>query len=209
MNNKPTAKNEGVITYTIEYPEEVKMKDYASFLPTKMITTFKRHNYKISIKGELSLYDLQYISRANGDSSTTLFRVFDKRIFHNHEDGEHLFLFEKNAPAKVEFIKKETKEIAGYICNKAIVHFENADISCIHVFYTEQIDFKRPKENSPFDDIPGALLQFCIPYKGLNLTFSAKAVELKEVNDKTFETPDNYQETGRGEIAELVSSLIQ
>ncbi len=209
LQQQPATKNQGTISYAIAYPEDVQNKGYASFLPNKMVTTFKNNNYKVSIKGELSLYSLDYISRADGDSTTTLFRVFDKRMFHHHEIGEHLFLFEKHGDTTVEFIKSQSKEIAGIQCQKAVVHFKDSDIPHITVYYSEDIKFNRPKENSPFDDIPGALLEFRLPYKGLDLTFTAKKVELKKINDKAFMTPENYTPSDRGEIAELVSALIQ
>ncbi|MBR8535199.1 hypothetical protein KDU71_06485 [Carboxylicivirga sediminis] len=207
--NQQAPKNQGVINYKIAYPDEIQKKGYASFLPTKMETTFKNKNYKVSIKGELSLYSLEYISRANGDSATTLFRVFDKRMFHNHKTGEHLFLFEKHGESRVEFINDTHKQIAGLIANKALVYLNGSNTPNIEVYYSEEVKFNRPKENSPFDDIPGVLLEFSLPYKDLNLTFTAQNIELKKINDKEFATPNNYTQSDSGEIAELVSSLIQ
>ncbi len=209
FQNKPANKNEGIITYKIDYPEEILAKGYASFLPSKMITTFKDKKYKVTIKGDLSLYELEYISVANGDTASTLFRVFDKRMFHKHEKNEHLFLFEKSCDTKVEFVPTESKEIAGFVCKKAIVHFADKDLPSIDVYYNEDIAFNRPKENSPFDDIPGALLQFRLPFKDINFTFTAENVELRKINDKSFSVPNNYIQSERGEIDELVGSLIQ
>lgn len=209
INNKPVNKDEGIITYKIEYPENIQEKGYASFLPSKMVTTFKDKNYKVTIKGDLSLYQLEYISRGSEENSTTLFRVFDKRMYHDHEKGEYLFLFEKSCDTKVEFIETETKEIAGFVCKKAVVHFADKDLPSIDVYYSEDIKFSRPKENSPYDNIPGALLQFRVPFKDLNFTFTAQSVELKKINDKAFLVPENYTRTERGEIDELVGSLIQ
>jgi len=207
--NRPTEMDEGVIHYKIEYPQEVQEKGFADFLPSKMITTFKDKNYKVTIKGDLSLYNLEYISKANGDSATTLFRIFDKRMFHPHDKGEHLFLFQKVDETKVEYITEEIRDIAGFQCKKAIVHFQDSDLPSITVFYTEEIKFNRPKENSPFDDIPGALMEFQIIFKDLTLKCTAHKVDIKHVNDKAFDIPNNYTQTERGEIDELVATLIQ
>ena len=202
-------KDEGVISYKIVYPEEVRERGFAAFLPTKMISTFKGRNYKISIKGDLSLYQLDYISKSNGDSTTTLFRIFDKRMYHQHGKDEYLFLFERVDETRLEFIEGETKVIAGIECKKAIVHFSNPDLRNITVYYTEDIKIIRPKENSPFDNIPGALMEFDINFKGLELKCVAEEVKIKKVNPKSFIVPENYTPSEQGEIDELVTSLIQ
>ncbi|WP_430812700.1 MULTISPECIES: hypothetical protein [unclassified Carboxylicivirga] len=204
-----TGNNEGTITYKIIYPEIVKGKAYASFLPTKMISAFKNHNYKVTIKGDLSLYDLEYICKANGDSSATLFRVFDKRLFRLHKADEPLFLFGKLDETDVEFTDSEPKVISGYMCKKAIIHLASPETTKLTVYYTEDIDFHRPPENTPFDKIPGAMLEFQVPFKGWNLTFSAQNVEHQRLEKKIFDVPDNYKASEKGEIAELVSALIQ
>ncbi|TRX71307.1 hypothetical protein [Carboxylicivirga sp. M1479] len=209
VNIQPTEMDEGVITYKIIYPNELEDKSYSSLLPSKMVSTFKGKNYKLSIKGELSLYNLEYISKADGDSSATLFRIFDQRLFHKHEQDEHLFLFERLEKTNVDFISNETKEIAGILCNKAIVHFTNSELKNITVYYTEEIKINRPKENSPFDDIPGALMEFQVSFQDLELQFSAQDVDIKKVKNSSFDIPKNYKHSERGEIDEIVASLIQ
>ncbi|MCU4155597.1 hypothetical protein J1N10_06385 [Carboxylicivirga sp. A043] len=206
---EPSRKDEGVITYKVLYPEEVQKRGFAAFLPTKMISTFKGKDYKVSIKGDLSLYQLDYISKFNGDSTTTLFRIFDKRMYHDHDKGEYLFLFERVDETRLEFIEGQTKTIAGIECKKAIVHFSNPDLRNIIVYYTESINICRPKENSPFDDIPGALMEFELNFRGLELRCIAEDVQIKKINSKSFIVPDNYTQSNHGEIDELVSSLIQ
>ncbi|WP_430817164.1 hypothetical protein [Carboxylicivirga sp. RSCT41] len=201
--------DEGVITYKIVYPEEVTQRGFAAFLPTKMISTFKGKDYKISIKGDLSLYQLDYISRSNGDSTSTLFRIFDKRMYHQHEEDEYLFLFERVDETRLEFIEDQTKVIAGIECKKAIVHFSNPDLRNITVYYTEEIAIVRPKENSPFDNIPGALMEFDLNFKGLELKCIAEEVDMKKINSKSFIIPENYTPSEQGEIDELVTSLLQ
>ena len=184
-------------------------KGYATFLPTKMESTFKGKSYKASIKGDLSLYNLEYISKADGDSSMTLFRVFDKRMFHQHNKGENLFLFERFDDPQVEFIDAPNKQIAGVNCKKAMIHFVSSDLPSIPVYYTEETEFKHPKENTPFNDIPGVLMEFQMPFKNLTLTFVAQKVDIKQIKDDVFAVPDNYMSSESDEIDELVSALIQ
>lgn len=203
-------KDQGIITYKLGYSEEVQSKSLASFLPSTMITSFREGDYKLTIKGDLSLYTLDYISRMNGDSSATLLRIFDKHMFHKHDKDEFLFLFQDTKENKPEFLNDEVKVIAGIACKKAIVHFTKPEeTENITVYYTEEIDFKRPKENSPFDDIPGVLMEFSLCYKGLDIKFEAQKVDFNKVNDDIFLIPDNYTPCKWGEIGELVSALIQ
>ena len=208
-NKQTAATNQGVITYKINYSEEVQAKSFASFLPTTMVTTYKKDNYKLTIKGSLSLYNLEYISRADGDSSTTLFRIFDKRMFHKHNKGEFLFLFQNFEESKLEFFDNEIKNIAGIECKKVVIHYNNPELKSITVYYSEEIGFKRPNENSPFDDIPGTLMEFSLQYKGLDLKFEAQNIDMKKVDDKVFLVPENYTPSDHEEINELVGALIQ
>ncbi len=208
-NANTTDTSQGIITYKLDYSEEVQAKSFASFLPTTMITTYKKGDYKLSIQGNLSLYNLEYISCADGDSTATLFRIFDKHMFHKHGKEEFLFLFQNTEDSKLEFRNKESKVIAGLECKKAIVHFNNPDLEDITVYYSTDIDFKRPEENSPFDDIPGMLMAFSLSFKGLTINFEAQKIEYKKINDKVFLIPDKYSPSAHDEISELVSALIK
>ncbi len=208
-NPKPTDSKQGVITYNIIYPEDIQSKSYATFLPSKMIAKFKGDAYKLTIKADLSLYKLEYISMANCDSAATLLKIFDKCLFENHQKGDRVLLFEQLSEAKVKLNKTETKEVAGYQCKKATIDFFDPDLEDLSAYYTTDIQLKKNKSNGPFDQIPGVLLAFEVPFKGLKLSFEAQEIDIKALNDKDFVIPKNYEQSNSGEIDELISALIQ
>nr|WP_321451799.1 hypothetical protein [uncultured Carboxylicivirga sp.] len=205
---KVKSSDQGVITYTISYPKEMMNNSLSTFLPGEMVSTFKNDDYKLHIKGDLNIYNLEYISRANGDSCFTLMKILDKKLFYPQKSGEKLFLF-TNDDVHIKLIKDSTKEIAGYNCSMGIAQFANKKIPEIHFYYTEDINFKTPNANTPFKDVPGPLLEFNLFYQGMDLAFKAKSVKLKKVNDDEFIIPQNYRETNANEIKEIVSSLMQ
>lgn len=205
---KPADMNQGVITYSVSYPKNIKSQKFAEFLPNKMTTTFKGEKYKHTIKGDLSLYKLEFISNSKKDSSSTLFRIFDKRMFYNHSNTNHLF-FNKAENTKIEYFNSETKIIAGATCYKAIVHFNNPEAKSITVYYTEEINSSMPNKNTPFADIPGTLMEFSMLFQGMELSLVAQKIDIKKIDNKAFEIPNNYSHSKPCEIDELISTLLE
>lgn len=201
--------NQGVITYNITYPEEIANKGFATFLPGNMTTIYKGDHFKFNLSGEFNIYNLEYISRSNGDTCFTLFKIFDKKLYYPQSKGEELFLFAKHNNPSISFFNDSTKVIAGMNCKKAIATFKDKEIPQMELYYTEDIDFNLPNASTPFKDIPGTLLEFTIYYQGLNLSLKAESVKLKEIKEEEFVVPNNYRETDANEINEIVSSLLE
>ncbi len=208
-NTDKNKNNQGVITYNITYPEDIANKGFATFLPGKMTTIYKGDHYKFNISGEFNIYNLEYISRSNGDTCFTLFKIFDKRLFYPQNEDEDLFLFEKHNNPDITFFSDSNKVIAGMNCKKAVAVFDDKDIPKMEMYYTEDIDFNLPNANTPFKEIPGTLLEFTIFYQGLNLSLRAESVKLKEIKEDEFTVPGNYRQTDANEINDIVASLLE
>jgi len=200
--------HEGVITYSISYPDQIKAHGLSTFLPGKMTALFKENDYKLHIKGELNLYNLEYISKSKGDTCFTLLRVWDKKIYYPQKKGEELFLFDTNGQPKITFHKDSTKLIAGYNCKMGTAVFPNRTLPAMKFYYTEDINFNDPNANTPFKDVPGPMLEFNINFQGMAISFAAKSVKLKQIKDDEFTIPESYREANSNEINEIVSSLL-
>lgn len=201
--------NQGVITYAINYPEEITNQSFASFLPEKMISIFKDNHYKVNLSGEFNFYNLEYISRSQGDTCYTLFKIFDRKLFYPQSEEGTLFLFQDNDQPHIEFFGDSLKTIAGINCSKAIASFNNGNVSKVELYYTEELGFGHTNANTPFNEVPGTLMQFSIMFQGLKLSMVAESVNYKKIDSDEFLVPKNYKRTTRNEIKDIVSSLIQ
>ncbi|MBS2097324.1 hypothetical protein [Carboxylicivirga linearis] len=200
--------HDGVITYSISYPDQIKAHALSTFLPGEMTAIFKENDYKLHIKGELNLYNLEYISKSKGDTCFTLLRVWDKKLYYPQKEGEELFLFNANGQPKITFQKDSTKLIAGYNCKMGTAVFPDRRLPAMKFYYTEDINFKAPNANTPFKDVPGPMLEFNINFQGMDISFAAKTVKIKQIKDDEFKIPESYREADSNEINEIVSSLL-
>jgi GLPGLI family protein len=86
----------------------------------------------------------------------------------------------------------ETKDILGYMCNKAIIKSDEG--TQIIVYYTKELGTGATYFDDPqFKDITGLMLEFEIPNEGMSMKFTAITVESKNVADTEFEIPEGYQ----------------
>ena len=92
---------EGSITYKITQTPIQK----SSVLPNEMIIYFDGKNVRSKITGALNIYSLEHIKKQKDDSTYTLLRVLDKRIYFSTPKKCGLFLFDAVKESDVVLIK--------------------------------------------------------------------------------------------------------
>lgn len=208
QNGSVSKGSEGVITYAITYPEHIAQKSFSTFLPEKMTFTYKDVNYKLSLAGDLNMYNLEYISLDNGDTCFTLLKLFDKKLYYPLKQDETLFLFQEYNHPIITYQPDSVKVIAGITCQKAVASFKDEEIPQVTIYYTEEIAFEQPNVKTPFEEIPGTMLEFNMFFQGLELTMQAESINLKTIKDADFRVPKTYTQTDADEIKDIVSSLV-
>ena len=108
-----SAPTQGSITYSISYPDDISQNGFSSFFPNNMQVLYKDQMYKLLLKGDFSIYNLEFISRANGDTCYTLFKIFDKKIYQTMGQKESLFLYSEVGKPKIQFDRFSSKTISG------------------------------------------------------------------------------------------------
>jgi len=204
-----SSKTEGIVTYAIEYPHQAEQKGFTAFLPKEMITYYKDDHFKLKFKGEFNIYNLEFISRSQGDTCFTLFKIFDKKLFYSMGQNEELFLFNDLGASDLVIFNDSTKTIAGINCTKAMLQFEDAYAPDIEVYFSEEIKISRPNRHSPFSQVPGLMLEFSMEYQDMHLQFKAQNVSFKKIDNHEFHLPDSYKKTKQDEIKDLVLTLLQ
>jgi len=190
---------EGVITYKITYPDSKFTESQLAMFP-KLMT--------ISVKGNKAMTE---ISTGMGNQKEIIDYVEKTKVglidmmgqkFAVKQTSEQI---EKEnaggATPKVE-LSSETKVIAGYTCNKAIVTVDDkGTISTYEVFYTEEFGNKAANFDNPlYKDIDGVLMEFTMKTQQFTMKFSVSNIEKKVISSKLFEIPPDYKLTTQEEL---------
>lgn len=200
---------EGKLEYKITYPKELQDQGMTALLPDEMITYFKDDNILLTIKGGFGLYNLKYLSRASGDTCYTLFKLFDNKLYAKLGEDQPLFVFKELGKPKITLIKDSVKEIAGFICKKAVISFPGNRFKSVDVYYTDEIGRKKPNINTPFENIPGVLMEFNFFYKNLSFNLKANKFTSLSLPVSYFNVPNGYKETSENEIEGFIATLLQ
>ena len=202
------AKDEGFISEgAIIYDAEVVDTDnpMASLAPSKMTIKFKNKKSAAEMSAGMGLLSTSFISNPDTKTFTQLIKLMNKK-FSVVQDAEEVK--KENELYNLEIIPtKITKKIAGYNCNKVIIHYKGGDPSDYEVYYTKGLDIKNPNFANPYYGIDGVLMEYKIKKFGLEMKFTAKSVVKQEIEDAEFELPKDYKKITEAEMTELFIDL--
>ena len=86
------------------------------------------------------------ISNIEKNQTTTLLKFLDNRYSYLAKNNEDACCYEMMEKLQIDFLE-ETKEIANYTCNKAIVTYPSSGIS-FPIYYTKDINVKNPNQSN-------------------------------------------------------------
>lgn len=206
--DKEPVVSEGIVNYEISYAPDIKNRSFSFLLPDEMRYYFRPGQERISFKGNMGLYMLDFISNHNNDSSVALLKILKNKMYVPSSESQNLFIFDNLKQGEVVFHEDTTRTILGYDANKASIEFNSNDKSEIVIWYTQQITNESANKNTPFSKIPGVMLEFAIYYN--NILFNLKSVEVQKANhaDSVFEIPNDYRQTSIREIEQMVLAII-
>lgn len=117
--------------------------------------------------------------------------------------GEDVQKEAEKAPA-VELVHTgETKEIAGYECEKVLANTKDDGKTYATAWVAKDMDVPENINfsNPVYAGLDGMLLEFQMDTgNGMMLTFTAIEVDNKKIKDKEFEVPEGFKETTREEL---------
>ena len=205
---KPPAESaEGQIKFKISYAQE-KVGGYStSFLPKEMIMEYSNNMVKSTIAGGLGFFVLVNVSNLKSYQHTTWLKFIDKKYIYEGDKRESPCCFGMLADMQLEFTNK-TKEITGLICKHAIASFRNNEIEPFDIWYTDELGIVNPNSNSPFNDIPGVLLEFNTLMGNANMHMVATSRSIQKIPPKQFMAPNNYRPVTKEEIDRILEALM-
>ena len=107
---------------------------------------------------------------------------------------------------KIE-ITKETKDVAGYKCKKAIVTFVDETKQGFDLYYTNELKIKNSNWWTPFKEIDGVILEYQVSRYNIDMKLVAKEVEFTTIESAIFDVPKDYKMVTRKEIDEVFQNL--
>lgn len=201
--------DEGIVSYSISYTSDIMEKSYSFLLPEEMKYYFRPGQERISFKGDLGIYNLDFISNHTNDSSSTLLKIVNKKMFVPASESRKLFIFQSLKNGSLSFDNDTTRTILGYEAKKATIHLNNRINTEIIVWYTPQIANATTNKNTPFSKIPGVMLEFAIYYNDVLFTLKSSSIEKSNLSDSVFAVPDDYRHTTIEEIERTIAEIIR
>jgi len=195
----------GIIIYNITYDEAKMDPQMVAMMPKtmKMMINDGKVRTEVSMGGmgkNVSIFD------SETKSGVTLMDMMGQKyaIELNAEDIEKQL--DDGPKVKVEKLS-DTKEIAGYTCNKAVVKVLKANGETeyeVEVCYTNELGSGGLNMDDPmFKDIDGVMMEYSIKEENMNMKFSAISVDQKKVSDSEFEIPEGYKKVSQEELQQM------
>lgn len=189
----------GKITYKITYPESNLDAAQLSALPQYMILTLSGNKSK----AEMNMGQMEQVLLIDSEtkSTTILIEINGQKLAINPKKGT-------DRPLGKEPIVEpdgETKEIAGYVCKKANIHFgdEKSKAAPSVVYYSEELGNNQIFYDNEYRNLKGIPLEFKYKMQGMSMLLTASKIEPGKVKDKEFNIPSDYKETSPQDLMKM------
>ncbi|MBN2743866.1 MAG: hypothetical protein JXR39_08225 [Marinilabiliaceae bacterium] len=199
---------QGVVEYSIDYPENFKSRSVSHILPDKLQVYFADDRMKLVIKGDMNLFSLDFLSLAGGDSCFTVFRLLNRRMLYPLKTDERWFLFGQGAPYQTLIYRDSIASIAGFKCYKVAVSRSDNPKVRYDAWFTDQLVLNSKMMRSPFEGIDGVPMAFIINYNRHEFRFRATSFSC-DVQTEPIALPTQYELVSRQEVRDMVDMIIK
>lgn len=175
----------------------------AKLAPDKMTVKFKNNISFAQVIAGMGLFETDFINDEPDKKIVQMVRLFNKKYAYIADTGAINKELGKDSHFEIT-PTGETKKIAGYKCNEALVKSKDSSVPSFTVYYTTDIQLENPNWSTPFKDINGVLMGYRIKRYGMYLQFTADKVEPIENDDKTFKVPSDYKLITKVQLDQLI-----
>jgi GLPGLI family protein len=197
----------GVITYKITYAGEDINEQMKAFLPGMLVTKMRGDMSKTVMSMGMG----QTIKIKNGEEKSviSLFDMMGQKVGLKSTWEDIQEELAKEPEAEIKYVN-EQKEIAGYMCKKAIITLrdESGGKERLIAYYTKELG-ENPNhwDTRQFQDIEGILLEFQMASPQFTMTFTATSVDKGGVSKKEFDIPEDFEMKSREEIESMFGGI--
>lgn len=202
--------DEGVIEYSILWPKSVMDAGLSFILPKKATMWFNQENQRYVVNGAMELFSLQLINSSKGDTLYTIFEGINQKIYTQNLLTQEVDWMRMKDNWKTVIVNDSVKLIQNLECKKALLFEPNSIGPTAVVWFTERINTKQLYSNTPFETIPGVIMEISGKYKADNFALKAISIEEKEAPANWFVTPPNgYNLVNKEEIEERLKNIFR
>ncbi len=177
--------DEGVIEYSLSFPEYDPNGIMSGMLPERTLLTFRDNRQVAELSAGMGLFRTAMVT---DDASRTLdyrMSMMGKRITANMRSRDlDVFVADSGMPTII--YTNDMDSIAGYPCRRAVAIFDRIDHPEIELWYTDRIALKDPNWYGPFAEVPGVLLRYEVVQYGMRMRLTAISVKPGNVDETKF-----------------------
>lgn len=191
----------GVITYNVTYPNSNMDESQLAAMP-KIMKVMLNGN---KTRAEVTSGGINQILLTDSDAKTT----FILADLHGSKMAIKANTASKVNKEPIVEPTNETKEIAGYVCKKANIHYgdERTKANPIVVYYTNEIGNNKLFYDNEYRNLDGIPLEFNYKYQGMNMLLTAVKIEKSKVSNREFEVPSDYKVTTPEEVRKMYGGM--
>lgn len=202
--------SEGTIEYQITFPEMSDESITATLLPETMIYAFKEDQFASYFEAAGGVFKNKIIADKKTKKLQHQLKVFRKRIKVLMDETDVLQML-ANYPKMTVVKTEDTDSIAGFICEKALVIFEDIETPEIEIYYTKDIKMNNPNWCTQYHEIEGVLMAYEIEEFGIRMRLEAVDVNPAEISPDVLVPDEDYQSISKEsmdiELAQLVETF--
>lgn len=197
---------EGEIHYSITYggPAGIIPRE---LMPKTLVVSFKKDKILFDIFSPIGNTGIANLANHEKGLYDTYVSMIGGRYFYAGVPGEvppGLSLMEDMD------IRKTGKEgqILGFNCIQAEVRLPAMPDSVFEIWYTDEIDIKKPNAATPFREIDGVLMRFFFFMGEREFVFEAEGIYKKEIPERVFNRRERYRQVSKEAIDEYIVRLV-
>lgn len=194
---------EGIIEYKAT-PVDPK-SNMAAIAPSKMTVKFKNDYSNAEMVAGFGMASMSFVSDPKKSEFTSMVNLIGQK-YYSLMPMEDVMKNNHFLPEYEVKETKETKEIAGYKCKKAILQFKDTT-KPIEVWYTKEIRFKNPNWSNVYYKIDGVLMEYTLKKFGLELHFVASSVNAAKIDDTIFKLQPDYKKISNEALEAMFKEL--
>ncbi len=197
--------SEGVILYDLKLEGAEEMGMMAAMMPTEMTVKFKgtksRAEFATGMSETIAIND----SKDNKNSVVLLDLMGNKYAM---KIDEVKIAQQKASMPEYDAVEtKETKEIAGYKCNKVIL-INRKTKDEVSVYYTPEISYFENSFNAEFKMVKGMPMEYKSSFNNIKMTVTVKEIKKVKIADTEFTVPSEYKLTTQEELMKELSGSV-
>jgi hypothetical protein len=170
-----------------------------------MVVRFKDYNTINRIEALSGAFTFAFIQDLSSNTSTTLVKIFNKKLYYQEAIDENQFHFAYNSMPNLTFKKvDETQVFLGLNCMKAIATYSDSSSHSFEILYTKDIKINSPNYNTPFEEIDGIMLKFSVVLFNQMMQITATSVKQAKLPKDEFKIPVDFEMVNKETMQEVI-----